>query len=279
MSQPEFSFEFSAPHTPEAYEKVLRIHARLASLEPAPSFFSVTYGAGGSTRASTRQAVIDLNRQSRTPVAAHLSFGADTRDTVRDLLHGYREAGVTRLVALRGDLPSGVGSSKQLIHANELVEFIRKETGDHFHVYVAAYPEMHPETASVADEIRYFKQKLDAGANAAITQYFYNVDAYFRYLDLSATAGVAAPIIPGIMPITNYKGLMRFSKQCGAEIPLWIKKPLADYQEDPAALAAFGDEVVTRLCERLLAGGAPGLHFYTMNQSLPVLRIWSALHP
>ena len=212
-------------------------------------------------------------------MAAHLSFGADGKDTVRALLHGYREAGVTRLVALRGDLPSGVGSSKQLIHANELVEFIRKETGDHFHVYVAAYPEMHPETASVADEIRYFKQKLEAGANAAITQYFYNADAYFRYLDLCAAAGVSAPIIPGIMPITNYKGLMRFSKQCGAEIPLWIKKPLADYQEDPQALAAFGDEVVIRLCERLLAGGAPGLHFYTLNQSLPALRIWEALHP
>lgn len=277
MTSPQFSFEFSAPRTPEALAKVIKIHAQLSELQPPPDFFSVTYGAGGSTREGTQQAVVDLNRLSKAPVAAHLSFGTDDEAAIAALLHHYRQAGIRRLVALRGDLPSGVGSSKQLVHANELVSFIRRETGDHFHIAVAAYPELHPETNTVADEIHHFKRKVEAGADSAITQYFYNADAYFRYLDLCAAAGLDIPIIPGIMPITNYKGLMRFSAICGAEIPRWIDKTLASYADDQASLAAFGKEVVTKLCERLLAGGAPGLHFYTLNQAQPTLRVWEGL--
>ncbi len=268
-----YSFEFSAPRDDEAIAKVKKVHARLGEL--SPHFYSVTYGAGGSTKDGTKQTVIDLNNLG-TPVAAHISFGTDGPDLIRGLLHEYKEAGVTRLVALRGDIPSGV-SGKGLPHANELVEFIRHETGDHFHIDVAAYPEFHPETRHVDDEIRYFKMKVDAGANSAITQYFYNADAYFRFMDRCNAAGVDVPVFPGIMPITNYDGIVRFSKICGAEIPQWIEKTLRNYKEDPASLKAFGDDVVTQMCERLIDGGAPGLHFYTLNQSAPTLRIWNKL--
>ncbi|MDA0977239.1 MAG: methylenetetrahydrofolate reductase [NAD(P)H] [Proteobacteria bacterium] len=274
MTDRLFSFEFSAPKSEDAIAKVKKVHARLAAL--SPHFFSVTYGAGGSTKDGTRQMVMDLAGTGST-VAPHLSFGGDDPGVIQALLESYREAGIRRLVALRGDRPSGIGGALQMTHANELVSFIRDTTGDHFHIDVAAYPEMHPESSSFESEIAYFKQKIDAGANSAITQYFYNSDAYFHFVNACAKAGINVPIVPGIMPITNYQGIVRFSSLCGAEIPRWIEKHLVSYQDDPESLRNFGDEVVTRLCEQLLAGGAPGLHFYTLNQAAPTLRIWNNL--
>ena len=269
-----FSFEFSAPKTEEAVTKVKQVHARLAEL--APHFFSVTYGAGGSTKEGTKQTVLDL-ASTGSVVAPHLSFGGDKPDVIETLLREYKAAGITRLVALRGDRPSGIGSSMKMFHANELVEFIRELTGDHFHIDIAAYPEIHPESDSVDTEVKFFKQKVDAGANSAITQYFYNADAYFRFRDLCDKTGIRIPIVPGVMPITNYKGLKRFSDLCGAEIPRWIEKQLQTHEAEPEALKSFGLEVVTELCQRLLNGGAPGIHFYTMNQSLPTLKVWKNL--
>lgn len=269
-----FSFEFSAPKTEEAAEKLKTVHGKLAEL--SPHFFSVTYGAGGSTKDGTKQTVLDLTTTGSV-VAPHLSFGGDKPELIEALLKEYQAAGVTRLVALRGDRPSGIGGTMRMTHANELVTFIREHTGEHFHIDVAAYPEIHPESTSVESEIQYFKMKVDAGADSAITQYFYNADAYFRFLDLCEQAGIDIPIVPGIMPITNYKGIVRFSDLCGAEIPRWIEKHLQAYEEDPETLKAFGTDVVTRLCERLLEGGAPGLHFYTLNQSVPTLKIWNNL--
>lgn len=269
-----FSFEFSAPKTDEAVEKVKKVHARLCELDP--HFFSVTYGAGGSTKDGTKQTVLDLS-STGSIVAPHLSFGGDKPEVIANLLNEYKASGITRVVALRGDRPSGVGGTTKMTHANELVEFIRAETGDHFHIDVAAYPEIHPESDSVETEIRFFKDKIEAGANSAITQYFYNADAYFRFRDLCDSAGINVPLVPGIMPITNYKGIVRFSELCGAEIPRWIEKHLKTYEQNPDELKAFGAEVVTKLCERLLAGGAPGLHFYTLNQSAPTLKLWNNL--
>ena len=269
-----FSFEFSAPKTEEAVTKVKQVHARLAGL--APHFFSVTYGAGGSTKDGTKQTVLEL-AGTGSVVAPHLSFGGDKPEIIEALLLEYQAAGITRLVALRGDRPSGVGSSMKMSHANELVEFIRQLTGEHFHIDIAAYPEIHPESATVDTEVKFFKQKVDAGANSAITQYFYNADAYFRFRDLCDKAGIRIPIVPGIMPITNYKGIKRFSDLCGAEIPRWIEKQLQACTAEPDTLKAFGEEVVTDLCQRLLQGGAPGLHFYTMNQSLPTMKVWKNL--
>ncbi len=276
MSGPDrrFSFEFSAPKNAEAIEKVKSVHKKLVKLNP--HFFSVTYGAGGSTKEGTKQAVLDINKTG-SEVAPHLSFGGDDEAKIEQLILDYRNAGVKRVVALRGDIPSGMGSSTNIAYANQLVEFIRRKTGDHFHIEVAAYPEIHPESTSVKADLQYFKQKVDAGANSAITQYFYNPDAYFRYLDDCTALGVNIPIVPGIMPITNFRGLVRFSHNCGAEIPRWISKHLQDYENDPQSLKAFGEEVVTNLCQRLLDGGAPGLHFYTLNQSLPTLRLWRNL--
>ncbi len=269
-----FSFEFSAPKTEEAVTKVKHVHARLAEL--APHFFSVTYGAGGSTKDGTKQTVLELT-STGSVVAPHLSFGGDKPEVIEALLQEYQAAGITRLVALRGDRPSGIGSSMKMFHANELVEFIRKLSGDHFHIDVAAYPEIHPESDTVDTEVKFFKQKVDAGANSAITQYFYNADAYFRFRGLCDKAGITVPIVPGIMPLTNYKGIKRFSNLCGAEIPRWIEKQLQAYGTQPESLKEFGAEVVTNLCQRLLEGGAPGLHFYTMNQSQPTLKIWKNL--
>ena len=269
-----FSFEFSAPKTAAAVETVKKVHARLSELNP--HFFSVTYGAGGSTKDGTKQTVLDLSATGST-VAPHLSFGGDEPEVIATLLKEYQAAGINRVVALRGDRPSGLGGATKMTHANELVAFIREHTGDHFHIDVAAYPEIHPESDSVESEIRFFKAKVDAGANSAITQYFYNADAYFRFRDLCDAADISVPIVPGIMPITNYQGIVRFSSLCGAEIPRWIEKHLQSFEADPDQLKAFGTEVVTNLCERLLAGGAPGLHFYTLNQSKPTLRLWNNL--
>lgn len=274
MKEPLFSFEYSAPKTDAALEKLKTVHARLQA--KAPHFCSVTYGAGGSTKDGTLQTVLDLSADGSV-IAPHLSFGGDKAEVIESLLQTYKEAGISRLVALRGDRPSGIGSGTRMTHANELVEFVRAKTGDHFHIDVAAYPEIHPESDSVVSEINYFKMKVDAGANSAITQYFYNADAYFRFRDLCSNAGISIPIVPGIMPITNYQGIVRFSNLCGAEIPRWIEKSLLTYQDDPESLKAFGTEVVTDMCQRLLAADAPGLHFYTLNQSVATLKIWDNL--
>ncbi len=270
MATTQVSFEFSAPRSEEATEKLLKVHRRLSSYDP--EFFSVTYGAGGSTKDGTRQAVLALHGLG-SRVAPHLSFGGDPPEKIEQLLRQYVDAGISRVVALRGDIPSGISDGNTMSYANELVAFIRDKTGDHFHIEVAAYPEVHPESTSVESDLHFFKMKVDAGANSAITQYFYNADAYFRYRDGCAAIGVDIPIVPGIMPITSFEGLLRVSNRCGAEIPRWILRHLEQYEHEPVALKAFGTEVVSELCTRLLAGGAPGLHFYTINQSLPTLRI------
>jgi len=243
-----------------------------------PEYFSVTYGAGGSTRERTFSTVDWLCSQN-IDTAPHLSCVGATREEIGDILQRYRNQGIRRIVALRGDLPSGAGLSEpdDLRYANELVAFIRAETGDHFRIEVAAYPEFHPQAVSARRDLENFRRKVDAGADSAITQYFYNPDAYFRFLDSCAALGVEIPIIPGIMPITNYQQLARFSDACGAEIPRWVRRRLEDFGDDLEGLRAFGRDVVTRLCRRLLDGGAPGLHFYTMNQQSPSLEIWRDL--
>ncbi len=258
------SFEFFPPKTPEGLARLGEVRAALAAF--APEFYSVTYGAGGSTREPTLATVRALHAAGAA-VAPHLSFGGDDASGVLRLLDQYREAGIRRLVALRGDLPSGVGGSAQLVHANELVALIRRHSGAHFHIRVAAYPEIHPEARSYADDIHWLGQKFAAGADAAITQYFYSADAYFYFVDACRAAGIDRPIVPGIMPITNHDSLVRFSTRCGAEIPRWLQHRLAGWGDDLEGLRAFGTEVVAGLCERLLAGGAPGLHFYTLNQA------------
>lgn len=273
MTDLRISFEFFPPKTDEGREKLYKTREALQAFNP--EFFSVTYGAGGTTRDTTVNIVTGL-RQDGISIAPHLSFGGDNEEIVLGLLNRYKEAGVDRIVALRGDLPSGMGSVAQMVYANELVAFIRRHTGDHFHLEVAAYPEIHPEAESYDDDIRFLKAKFEAGASSALTQYFYNPDAYFYFLDQCAKAGIDAPIYPGIMPITNFANLARFSRNCGAEIPRWLRSRMESYrsQEDVKKL---GLEVVTDLCETLLEGGAPGLHFYTMNQVNPTASILKAL--
>ena len=263
------SFELFPPKTEAGAARLAETRAALGALEPA--FFSVTYGAGGSTRDNTRATVMACRREGRA-VAPHLSFGTDGESSVLALLDEYRAAGVTRIVALRGDMPSGMGMVR-LAYASELVAFIRRQTGDHFHLEVAAYPEIHPEAGSYHADLDFLKQKLDAGANSAITQYFFNADAFERFMEACQGAGIAAPIYPGIMPITNYQNLARFSAKCGADIPRWLARRLESFADDEAGLVEFGIDVVSRLCEGLLANGAPGLHFYTMNQTQPTLAI------
>jgi methylenetetrahydrofolate reductase (NADPH) len=279
-SQTNFSIEFFPPKTPEGIEKLRATRAKLAALKP--KYFSVTFGAGGSTQQGTRDTVLEI-QQEGYEAAPHLSCVGTSRDTVRAILQEYKSHGVRRLVALRGDLPSGFGasglSSSEFRYANELIEFIRAETGDWFHIEVAAYPEMHPQARSPQDDLNNFVRKVQAGANAAITQYFYNADAYFRFVDDARKAGVTVPITAGIMPITNYSQLLRFSEMCGAEIPRWVRLKLAGFGDDSASIRAFGLDVVTALCERLLAGGAPGFHFYTLNQAPATTAIWQRLNP
>lgn len=267
-----FSFEFFPPKTPQGRDNLLVTRNALNRLRP--DFFSVTYGAGGSTRDNTKEIVLAMARDGIS-VAPHLSFGADDEDTILQLLREYKEAGVDRVVALRGDVPSGMGAQR-LVYASELVAFIRKHFGDHFRVEVAAYPEIHPDAKSYGEDIAFLKEKL-AHANSAITQYFYNADAYFYFVDQCQQAGIDKPIYAGIMPITNYANLARFSRNCGAEIPRWISKRLEQYGDDQQSVVAFGIEAVTRLCEQVLAGGAPGIHFYTMNQVEPTRTIWHNL--
>ena len=269
-----FSFEFFPPKTDEGRAKLRATAGELAALSPA--FVSVTFGAGGTTRDGTLDAVLML-REMGLSVAPHLSCVGSTREALRQLLAEYRARDVRRIVALRGDMPSGWGEIGELRHADELVRFIRAETGDWFHIEVAAYPETHPQARTPRDDLARFVDKVRAGADSAITQYFYNADAYFRFVDAVRAAGVDVPIVPGIMPITNYTQLARFSDACGAEIPRWLRLALAAHGDDLASLRAFGLDVVTGLCERLVAGGAPGLHFYTLNGAQASAEIWRRL--
>ncbi|MDR2876083.1 MAG: methylenetetrahydrofolate reductase [NAD(P)H] [Methylobacillus sp.] len=258
------SFEFFPPQTKEGAEKLAVARKQLALLKP--EFFSVTFGAGGSTRDRTLETIREICDQGHT-AAPHISCIGSTRENIRALLHTYQEMGVRRIVALRGDLPSGMAAAGEFHYANELVAFIREQTGAHFHIEVAAYPEVHPQTPSPKADLANFKRKMDAGANSAITQYFYNADAYFHFAEECERLGIAAPIVPGIMPIYNYAQLSRFSSVCGAEIPRWLRLRLQDFGDDLPSLRAFGMDVVTDLCDRLLQGGAPGLHFYTLNHA------------
>jgi methylenetetrahydrofolate reductase (NADPH) len=270
-SHPQLSsFEFYPPKTEEGAASLQVVQQKLAELNP--DFFSVTFGAGGSTRDKTFDTIVDIQSKG-IPAAPHLSCVASTKANIRSILKDYQEHGITKIVALRGDLPSGMMSAGEFRYANELVQFIRQETGDHFQIHVAAYPEVHPQSTSAVEDFKNFKRKVDAGANAVITQYFYNVEAYFYFVDNCEKSGITIPIVPGIMPITQYSQLFRFSEMCGADIPRWMRKRLEGYGDDRASIQAFGLDLVSRLCQRLLEAGAPGLHFYTMNQSAPTLAI------
>lgn len=269
--QPQcFSFEFYPPKTEEGSNSLVSVHQQLARLKP--DFFSVTFGAGGSTRDKTFETVVNI--QSKGIAAApHLSCVASTKESIRSILSAYQAQNISKIVALRGDLPSGTLSAGEFRYANELVSFIRQETGNYFQIHVAAYPEVHPQAINALDDFNNFKRKAAAGANAAITQYFYNVDAYFYFVDKCLQHGIDIPIVPGIMPITQYAQLFRFSEMCGADIPRWLRKRLEGFGDDREAIQKFGLDVVSSLCQRLLEGGAPGLHFYTMNQAAPTLAI------
>lgn len=269
-TQQMFSFEFYPPKTEEGSANLAVVHKALSALNP--EFFSVTFGAGGSTRDKTFDTVVSIQAQGLS-AAPHLSCVASTKDNIRSILKDYQDHNISRIVALRGDVPSGMMSAGEFRYANELVEFIRQETGDHFTIHVAAYPEVHPQAHSASDDFKNFKRKVEAGANAAITQYFYNAEAYFYFVDTCEKQGITIPIVPGIMPITQYTQLFRFSEMCGADIPRWMRKRLESYGDDRATIQAFGTELVSKLCQQLLNGGAPGLHFYTMNQSAPTLAI------
>jgi methylenetetrahydrofolate reductase (NADPH) len=261
------SFEFFPPKTPEGADKLRTVRTQLAEL--GPEFFSVTFGAGGSTKEGTLRTVMEIHGEG-LPVAPHISCIATTRESIRELLAVYRGAGIRRVVALRGDMPSGAaGGAGDFSYASELVQFIRSEAGDWFQIEVAAYPEVHPQARGPADDLAHFIQKVRAGADSAITQYFFNPDAYFRFVDELSAAGCDVPVVPGIMPITNFSQLARFSDACGAEIPRWIRRRLESYGDDRESIRAFGLDVVTLLCRQLLERGVPGLHFYTMNQAQP----------
>jgi len=274
MTTRNYSFEFFPPKTPEGIAKLRETRKQLAQLNP--KFFSVTFGAGGTTRDRTLETVLEIQHEG-FEAAPHLSCISSSRDEIRAILAQYREHGIRHLVALRGDLPSGEVTTGDFRYANELIEFIRQETGHWFEIEVAAYPEVHPEAPSARADLAAFKRKVDAGANAAITQYFYNADAYFRFRESCEALGLDIPLVPGVMPIYNYAQLSRFSAVCGAEIPRWLRLRLQDYGDDLVSLRAFGLDVVTELGERLLAGGAPGLHFYTLNQAGTISNICQRL--
>lgn len=264
MSDPVISFEFFPPKTAEGVSKLRETRKQLAQLQP--KFFSVTFGAGGSTRDRTMETVLEIQGEGHE-AAPHISCISSSRQEIAELLQAYKAKNIRHLVALRGDLPSGEASAGDFRYANELVSFIREQTGDWFEIEVAAYPEFHPESSSASADLRHFKAKVDAGADAAITQYFYNTDAYFRFVDQCQSLGIDIPIVPGVMPIYNYTQLARFSSVCGADIPRWLRLRLQDFGDDLPSLRSFGMDVVTELSERLVAGGAPGLHFYTLNQA------------
>lgn len=264
MTGTTLSFEFFPPRTPEAVGKLETTRARLAKF--APAFFSVTFGAGGSTRELTLETALAIRAATGIECAPHISCIGTPVAALREVLQHYQTEGIKRVVALRGDMPSGLTGFGELRYANELVEFIRRETGRAFHVEVAAYPEFHPQALTAEADLQNFKRKVESGADSAITQYFYNTDAYFRFVDSCGRLGVTIPIVPGVMPITNYSQLARFSDMCGAELPRWMVKRLRDFGDDRAAIRAFGIDVTTEVCARLLERGVPGLHFYTMNQ-------------
>ncbi|MDR3391190.1 MAG: methylenetetrahydrofolate reductase [NAD(P)H] [Sulfuriferula sp.] len=274
MTARTYSFEFFPPKTPDGMDKLRVVRSQLAELHP--KFFSVTFGAGGSTRDHSLAAVLDI-QQAGLEAAPHLSCIGSTRDNIRAILEEYKGHNIRHIVALRGDLPSGMATAGEFRYANELVEFIRNETGDWFNIEVAAYPEVHPQARSARDDLLSFKRKVDAGANSAITQYFFNADAYFAFVDDCNSLGMTVPVVPGIMPIGNFSQLARFSDACGAEIPRWMRKKLEAYNDDIDSIRAFGLDVVTDLCQRLLDNDAPGLHFYTMNQSAATMEIWRRL--
>jgi methylenetetrahydrofolate reductase (NADPH) len=269
-----FSFEFFPPKTPEGVEKLRVVRKQLAQLKP--EFFSVTFGAGGSTQDRTLETVLEIQADGSN-AAPHLSCIGSTQENIRAILQKYRDHGIKHIVALRGDLPSGTYGAGEFRYANELVEFIRKETDDQFQIEVAAYPEFHPQARSAQENLHHFKQKVDAGANAAITQYFFNADAYFNFVDECEAMGIAIPIVPGIMPINNFSQLARFSDACGAEIPRWMRLKMQSFGDDAASIRAFGLDVISALCDRLLSQGAPGLHFYTLNQAGTTSTIWQRL--
>jgi methylenetetrahydrofolate reductase (NADPH) len=272
--KPAFSIEFFPPKTEEGKIKLRETREDLAKLNPA--YFSVTYGAGGSTQQGTLDTVLEINKAGHS-AAPHLTCIGSSKSGVRELLQTYIDNGINRIVALRGDMPSGTHDMGEFRYANELVEFIRIETGDHFHIEVAAYPEFHPQAKNAKADLDNFKRKVDAGANSAITQYFYNPDAYYRFIDDCESLGIDIPVVPGIMPITNYKNLARFSDMCGAEIPRWIQKRLEGFGDDLESIRNFGQDVTSHLCSSLLEAGAPGLHFYCMNKSAAVTNVWKNL--
>jgi len=276
MTGPGISFEFFPPRTEEQKLILESTWQKLAPLRP--DYLSVTFGAGGSTLDATRETVAALAAGTDVPIAPHISCMAQSEPLLREMLQAYVEQGVSRLVVLRGDRPEGVTGPGPFQYANELVAYIRREFGDRFRIEVACYPEFHPESASSRSDLFYFKQKVEAGADGAVTQYFYNADAYFHYVDDCRRMGIDIPITPGIMPITNYRQLSRFSEMCGAEIPQWLRRRLEAFGEDGASIRAFGLDVVTELCERLLAGGAPGLHIYTLNRANASFLLWQRLN-
>jgi methylenetetrahydrofolate reductase (NADPH) len=269
-----FSFEFFPPQTPEGMEKLRATRRQLAQLNP--KFFSVTFGAGGSTRDRTLETALEIQAEGYA-AAPHLSCIGATSENIRSMLQQYREGGIRHIVALRGDLPSGMAQGGEFRYADELVRFIRKEFDDAFHIEVASYPEYHPQAGSAQDDLLNFKRKVEAGADSVITQYFYNADAYFSFIDACEVMGIDVPIVPGIMPINKFSQLARFSDACGAEIPRWIRKKLEGYGDDSASIRAFGLDVVTDLCDRLLSAGAPGLHFYTLNSAGLTTTVWQRL--
>lgn len=272
--KPTFSIEFFPPKTEEGAVKLRKTREELAKLNPA--YFSVTYGAGGSTQQGTLDTVLEIKNAGNN-AAPHITCVGSTKENIREQLNTYIDNDIHRIVALRGDMPSGMREMGEFRYANELVEFIRDETGDHFHIEVAAYPEFHPQAKSADEDMKNFKRKIDAGASSAITQYFFNPDAYYRFVDDCEKMGLDIPVVPGIMPITNYKNLARFSDMCGAEIPRWIEKRLENYGDDTESLQAFGRQVTIQLCVALLEQGAPGLHFYSMNRVEPTQEIWREL--
>ena len=272
---PTFSFELFPPQTQQGVEKLRLTRKQLALFNP--KFFSVTFGAGGSTRERTLETVLEIQAEGHV-VAPHLSCIGSTRQNIRAILEKYSQAGIRHIVALRGDLPSGMAQAGEFRYASELVAFIRQEFGTSFHIEVAAYPEYHPQARSAQADFENFKRKVEMGANSAITQYFYNADAYYHYVESCELAGLNIPIVPGIMPINKFSQLVRFSDACGAEIPRWIRKKLEGYGDDSESIQAFGLDVVTDLCERLLQAGAPGLHFYTLNSANLTSKIWQRLN-
>lgn len=272
---PAFSFELFPPQTPQGVEKLRLTRKQLAQCNP--KFFSVTFGAGGSTRERTLETVLEIQAEGHV-VAPHLSCIGSTRQNIRVILEKYYQAGIRHIVALRGDLPSGMAQAGEFRYASELVAFIRQEFGSSFHIDVAAYPEYHPQARSAQTDFENFKRKIEMGANSAITQYFYNADAYYYFVESCESAGLNIPVVPGIMPINKFSQLVRFSDTCGAEIPRWIRKKLEGYSDDSASIQAFGLDIVTDLCERLLAAGAPGLHFYTLNSASLTSIIWQRLN-